>query len=203
MPPQIGLTGGPGCGKSAASEFFGSHGFAIIDTDQLSREVVEPGQPAHARLRQDFGPECFDPDGRLLRDKLAAVAFADPAALRRLNAIVHPEVRALWQSRAARLLAMGRPVLVVIPLLFESGLESAFERVVCVGCSRSVQHERLRARGWNDTMIRDRLAAQWPLEKKCRLAHYVIWNDGPFPLLQRQVAALAAVLHPPASRSRK
>lgn len=191
---HLGLTGGPGCGKSAASDLFAARGFAIIDTDALAREVVEPGLPAWSRIREQFGPGFFDPAGNLIREKLAAFVFDNPEALARLNAIVHPKVRALWTSRADQFRHAGRSVIVVIPLLFELHLEKAFDRTLCVGCSAAAQRERLRCRGWDEAMIRGRLGAQWPLGEKCRLADHVLWNDGSLDVLGRQVRALATAL---------
>ncbi len=194
MHSPIGLTGGPGCGKSAAATCLADAGFDIIDTDALAREAVEPGRRATRAILRDFGARFFDPDGRLRRDDLARLVFADDAARERLNAIVHPVIRAMWKSAARRSAEAGRPCAVVIPLLFESSLEKEFAATVCVGCSPQTQQGRLLARGWDDTMIRMRVAAQLPLEEKCRRATYVIWNDGPIDLLRDQIATLVRLL---------
>lgn len=194
MPKPIGITGGPGCGKSTAADLFARLGYAVIDADLLAREAVAPGKPAARAIRQEFGPDFFEPDGSLRREDLARLVFADESARLRLNAIVHPEVRSLWQSFAADAAAAGRPGAVIIPLLFESHLENHFAATVCVGCSPQTQHGRLRARGWDDPMIQMRIAAQWPLPEKCRLATLVIWNDGTLDLLRDQVAAAAEAL---------
>lgn len=194
IPMTIGITGGPGCGKSAAATCLARSGFDIVDTDLLAREAVEPGRPAAAAIQREFGPQFFDAGGRLRREDLARLVFSDEAALLRLNAIIHPEVRALWKSAAARSVAAGRPCAIIIPLLFESGLDDEFASTVCVGCSPTTQRHRLQARGWDGPMIQRRIAAQWPLEEKCRRATHVIWNDGALGILQDQISALIQIL---------
>lgn len=194
IPPSIGITGGPGCGKSTAAQCLARAGCDVVDTDALARQAVEPGRPAAAAIRREFGPRFFDADGHLRRDSLARLVFSDESARLRLNAIIHPEVRALWKSAAARSADADRPCAIIIPLLFESGLDNEFTAIACVGCSPSTQRLRLRARGWDDDMIQKRIAAQWPLEEKCRRATHVIWNDGSLETLQNQVDLLARAI---------
>lgn len=194
MSPTIGITGGPGCGKSAAAACLARAGFDIVDTDALAREAVEPGRPAALSIQREFGPHFFDPAGQLRRGDLARLVFSDETARLRLNAIVHPEVRSLWKSAAARSAAANRPCAIVIPLLFESGLDAEFAATVCVGCSPSTQRQRLLAREWDDPMIRQRIAAQCPLEEKCRRATHVIWNDGSLRILHDQINTLVQIL---------
>ncbi len=190
----LGLTGGPGCGKSAAAECLADAGLRIIDTDVLARIAVSPGRPAADAIRREFGAEFFNDAGELRRDLLARVVFSDSAARQRLNDIVHPEVRAMWTLEAYQCRSAGKPCAVVIPLLFESALEKEFTTTVCVGCSASVQTERLAARGWDDAMIRKRIESQLPLDQKCLRATHVIWNDGSLEILRDQVNALVGML---------
>src|SRR5439155_690873 len=174
----FGLTGGIGMGKSTAAEILRQRGIAIIDSDAIARVVVEPGQPALQEIERSFGGEFIDADGRLRRENLARRIFADAAARRKLEEILHPRIRAVWQSQLEASRAEGRPVAVaVIPLLFETNVADHFDATVCVACSAATQRERLRARGWTDEQIDQRIAAQLTTEEKIRLADYVVWTE--------------------------
>ena len=174
----IGVTGGIGMGKSACAELVRQRGIPVIDTDELARHVVEPGQPALAEIRQRFGPEMVGPGGRLRRGELARRVFADPAAREELEGMLHPRIRQLWHAQVESWRAEGRPlVVVIIPLLFETGAEKELDATICVGCSAATQQERLRARGWTPEQIEQRSRAQWPVENKLALADYVIWSE--------------------------
>ena len=187
----FGLTGGLGMGKSAAAELLGARGVAVVDTDDLARRVVEPGQPALGEVLQAFGPEFMAPDGRLRRPELARRVFADPAARKQLEAILHPPIRALWQAQAARWRHESRRhCVIVIPLLFETGAEAEFDATVCVACSAATQRRRLLARGWTLAEIEQRLGAQWPIEEKMRRADYVVWTEGGLDLHAGQLARI-------------
>ncbi len=174
----LGLTGGIGMGKSASARFLRARGVPVVDTDDLARRIVEPGQPALAEVRAAFGPQIAAPDGQLRRDELARRVFADPAARRRLEAILHPRIRALWRAQIESWRAEGRPLaVVVIPLLFETKAEAELDAVICVACSAATQRQRLLDRGWSPAQIEQRLQAQWPVEKKIAAAQYVVWTD--------------------------
>jgi dephospho-CoA kinase len=182
----FGLTGGIGMGKSTAAELLRPR-VAVVDTDDLAREVVEPGQPALAEVREWFGPEILAEDGRLRRAELARRVFADAAARQQLEAILHPRIRARWQAQIERWRAAGETVgVVVIPLLFETHAAAHFDATVCLACTAATQHERLRARGWTTEQIAQRIQAQWPLEKKMALADFVVWTEGPLAVLGEQ-----------------
>jgi dephospho-CoA kinase len=175
----IGITGGIGMGKSTAARWLEARGLPVVDTDELARRVVEPGQPALTEVRAAFGPDYLDGAGALRRAELARLVFADNAARRTLEAILHPRIRALWTAEAARWRARETPVAcVVIPLLFETDATPEFDVTVCIACSSATQHERLRARGWSSDEIQQRSAAQWPAARKCALANYVVWSEG-------------------------
>ena len=183
-----GLTGGPGTGKSAAAAILAELGVQVIDTDQIARDAVRPGEPALAELAGAFGVGIVGPDGELRRDILARIVFRDAGERGRLEAILHPIIRARWQAEAARWKQNGAKAgVVVIPLLFETGAEQQFESVICIACSREIQSERLQARGWTADHAAGRLAAQWPLERKMDRAQYVIWNDASVPVLEEQL----------------
>ena len=183
----IALTGGIGCGKSTLVQWLGRSGIALVDTDLLARIVVEPGAPALEEIRIRFGGSVLDDQGRLRRAALADRVFADAAARRDLEAILHPRIRVAWRTEAAAWKQAGRDLgVVVIPLLFEIGAEKEFDGAVCVGCSERVQWERLRTRGWSDAQIRQRLAAQWPVAEKMARSDRVIWNNGDLRMLEEQ-----------------
>ena len=174
----VGLTGGVGMGKSASAQLLRARGAAVVDTDDLARQVVEPGQPALAEIREAFGAEILGPDGRLRRDELARRVFADAAARTRLEAILHPRIRALWRAQVEIWRAEGRPLaVVVIPLLFETKAEAELDAAICVACSAATQHQRLLARGWSPEQIAQRLQAQWPTERKMARADYLVWTE--------------------------
>ena len=174
----LGLTGGIGMGKSTSAQLLRARGVPVVDTDELARQVVQPGQPALAQVLAAFGPQIAGPDGQLRRDELARRVFADPAARQRLEAILHPPIRALWRAQIEAWRAEGRPLaVVVIPLLFETKAEAELDVTVCVACSAATQQQRLRARGWTPEQIEQRLQAQWPVETKMARADYLVWTE--------------------------
>ena len=174
----IGVTGGIGMGKSACAELIRQRGIPVIDTDDLARQVVEPGQAALEEIQHRFGPEMLGPDGRLRRGELARRVFANPAAREELERMLHPRIRQLWRARVESLRGEGRPLaVVIIPLLFETGAEKELDATICVACSSATQRQRLHERGWSEEQIHQRTRAQWPVEKKVALADYVIWSE--------------------------
>jgi dephospho-CoA kinase len=184
----FGLTGGVGMGKSACAQLLRWRGAAVVDTDELARELVEPGEPALAEIAAAFGRELLDAEGRLRRDALARIVFADPAARRTLEQILHPRIRDAWHERVAAWRAEGKPLgVVVIPLLFETGAEREFDAVICVACSAETQRQRLLARGWSPEQIEQRIAAQMPIEEKMLRADYVVWTEAGMDVHAQQV----------------
>lgn len=187
----LGLTGGIGMGKSTAAQILHARGLAVIDTDDLARQVVQPGQPALAEIYQTFGAELGDTTGQLNRKALAKIVFADSAARARLEAILHPRITARWQAQLKSWQAEQRAVaVVVIPLLFETKVESEFAAVICLACTANTQHQRLAARGWSAEQIQQRLAAQWPVAEKMARAHFVVWTEGERDSTARQLAKI-------------
>ncbi len=184
----FGLTGGIGMGKSTAARLLAGRAAPVIDTDDLARQIVEPGQPALAELRLAFGHEVIAPDGRLNREALAAIAFSNPAARRQLEVITHPRILTLWQEQIKGWRAESHPfAVVVIPLLFETAAETQLDATVCVACSAATQQQRLRERGWSSEQIQQRLAAQWPVEKKMGRSDFVVWSEGGLDVLAGQL----------------
>lgn len=174
----VGLTGGIASGKSAVADLLAARGAVVVDADLLAREVVAPGTPGLAAVVDRFGAGILLPDGSLDRPALGRLVFADPAARRDLERIVHPAVRA----RAAELTAAAPPgsvVVQVIPLLVETGQQGAFDLVVVVDADPAVQAERLRDRdGLDPDGVRRRLAAQATREARLAVADHVLRNDG-------------------------
>jgi dephospho-CoA kinase len=192
----VGLTGGIGMGKSACAEMLRSRAIPVIDTDELARQVVEPGQPALTEVQRLFGPDVVGPDGRLLRDALAARVFAEPSARVRLEQILHPRIRELWRAQVEAWRAQSLPLaVVVIPLLFETTAEKELDATICVACSAATQYQRLLARGWSPDQISLRIQAQWPIEKKISNANYVIWTEGRIELCADQLDRILSVIN--------
>ena len=175
---HVGLTGGIGAGKSVVAARLAAHGALVIDADRLAREVVAPGTDGLAEVVAAFGREVLGPDGALDRPALGRVVFADPEARQRLEAIVHPRVRA----RTAALVAAAPPGTVVVndvPLLVETGIAGTFEVVVVVLASEDTRLRRLvGGRGMSPEEARARMAAQATDAQRRAVADYVIDNDG-------------------------
>jgi dephospho-CoA kinase len=191
---RVGLTGGVGSGKSTVSAMLAELGAVVIDADLLAREVVAPGSEGLAAVVEAFGPTVLTATGELDRPALGAVVFADEAARRRLEAIIHPLVRA----RGAELEAAAPAEAVVvhdIPLLAETGQADAFDAVVVVDVPVEVQLERMvRLRGMSPQEAQSRVAAQATREQRRAVATYVIDNTGTLEDLRDRVAEVFEAL---------
>lgn len=184
----MGLTGGIGAGKSEASEYLKRLGIPVLDTDVVARELVNPGQPALAEIVAAFGSAILDFQGQLDRTRLGLRVFEDSAALQRLEAILHPRIYEGWTAwTREQSLQDQRLCAVVIPLLYEKGYDSHFQVTVAVGCTLQTQRQRLHQRQWTDSVINQRLAAQWPISEKLQRADYCLWSEGSRDLLHRQI----------------
>jgi dephospho-CoA kinase len=193
----LGLTGGVGMGKSTSAQLLRERGIAVVDTDDLARQVVEPGQPALAEVQQAFGKDIVAPDGQLRREELARRVFADPAARKRLEDLLHPRIRALWRAQVEAWRAEGRPLaVVVIPLLFETSAETELDLTLCVACTAATQHRRLLARGWSPNEIEQRLRAQWPIDVKIARSSYVVWTEAGLDVHGDQLDRILLALQP-------
>src|SRR3954471_13802300 len=183
---SIGLTGGIGSGKSTVSALLAERGAVVIDADRIAREVVEPGAPGLAAVVDAFGAGVLGPDGALDRPALAAVVFADAGARARLDAIVHPLVRA----RAAALAAEAPPGAVVVhdvPLLVETGRWAPYDLVLVVEADPETRVARLVRRGLTEEDARARMAAQATDEQRRAVADVVLDNSGTEQELAAQV----------------
>ena len=188
---RIGLTGGIGSGKSVVVAMLRDLGVPVIEADDVSREVVRQGESAWREIVEAFGREILRENGELDRAPLAALVFADPEKLARLNRIVHPRVLAALDRWLADRKREGAPIVVVeAPLLFESGYAGKLDRIAVVFCRREQQFERLIARGMSPEDAENRIAAQMPPEEKQRLAADRIDNSGSLEETRRQVVLL-------------
>ena len=193
---EIGLTGGIACGKSTLAEGLRARGWHVIDTDQIARQLLEPGEEVWKNVIDAFGPSILQPDQSIDRKVLGRLVFADPLLRVKLNEITHPAIRSVWQrEREER--ARTHPthfLAVMIPLLFECELEPMFSAVWCVGASRVAQMNRLKARGLSETEAAQRLASQMPVAEKMARSSIAFWGEGTPATLLLQLDQVAARL---------
>jgi dephospho-CoA kinase len=191
----LGLTGGVGMGKSTAAEFLRARGVRIVDTDEIARELVRPGRPALAEIQIQFGKKIIAQNGELNRAELARIVFADAAARKKLEEILHPKIRERWLAQIGIWRKENCPLaVVVIPLLFETQAESQFDKIICVACSAANRQKRLLERGWTPEQIEQRIAAQMPVDQKIARADYVVWTDGDLDAHARQLERILSRL---------
>ena len=175
----VGLTGGIGSGKSTVAHLLEERGAVVFDADVIAREVVEPGTPGHSAVVERFGANVLAPGGELDRDALASIVFADPAARRDLEAIVHPEVRRLFAEGSKAYRDTNRVVVFSAPLLVETGMHTAFDVLIVLSTRVETQVDRLmRDRGMSEDAILARIAAQAPMEAKAEVADVLLPNEG-------------------------
>ena len=185
----IGLTGGIGSGKSTVAELFRDLGVPIFDADVEARRLVEPGQATLQALIREFGSRILQPDGALDRARLRSLAFSDAGLRQRLEAILHPPIRAALQRQIAAVQADY--CIVVIPLLFESGQREWVDRVLVVDTpeERQISHTMARS-GLDRATVQLIMAAQWPRALRVAHADDIISNLGGFDELRAQVETL-------------
>lgn len=185
----VGLTGGIGSGKSAAAEEFARLGATVVDTDAISHELTAAGGAAIAEIGRVFGAPAIGPDGALDRAYMRERAFADPAARRALEGILHPMIREESARRIAS--ATGPYVVHVVPLLVESGeYGRRVDRILVVDVPEDVQVARVRSRGLAEAQIRRIIASQAARAERLAAAHDVIDNTASLEALRSQVRAL-------------
>ena len=194
---SAGVTGGIGCGKSTVSGFFASLGAVTMNSDEIGRQLMQPGNVVYDRIVSGFGPEVVAAGGQLDRAKLADIVFHDPEKLKHLNAIVHaPVLREIdRQVQAQRQKNPNSVVLVESAILFEAGQNRRFDKIVVVWCLPEQQIERCLARFKLPVAdIERRMAAQLPGEEKKRLADFVIDTSKSLGETERQVKETFAEL---------
>lgn len=201
---KVALTGGIGSGKSEVERLLAGHGATVVDSDALAREVVEPRTPGLAAVLTEFGTGVQAPDGSLDRAALAAVVFPDPAALRRLESIVHPLVAARTAELELAARAAGAPVFVVShPLLADRDQVVGYDLVVVVDAPDEVRLDRLlRVRGLTEADARARMAAQAGREQRLAIADVVVSNTGSLADLAAEVDRVWAGLSARAGSTR-
>ena len=174
----VGLTGGIGSGKTTVARRLGALGASVIDTDEIARELTGPSGAAMEKLRAQFGERYVGADGSLDRAAMRALAFEDPASRARLEAILHPAIRARSEELLA--LAQGPYAVLVVPLLFEGGgYRGRTARTLVVDCPETLQASRVASRsGLDAAQVRRIMEAQWPRWRRLQLADDVIWNGG-------------------------
>lgn len=178
MSVVVGLTGGIGSGKSTVAARFEALGATVVDTDEISRRLTGPGGAAMDRLAAEFGARYLTAEGALDRAAMRRLAFEDPGARARLEAILHPAIRAAADEALA--VAAGPYAMVVVPLLYETrGYAGRVARVLVVDCPEALQVERTAARsGLAPGEVRAIMAAQWPRWRRLQMADDVVWNGG-------------------------
>lgn len=187
----LGLTGGLATGKSTLATLLREQeDWAFFDADAYVHELLATDRLVADAIRVGFGLKGPPVERRALRE----IVFRDPEARRRLEAILHPLVRARWQALAADCRADGRRLLADIPLLFETGAAGFFDAIVVVAASPGVQRARLEARGLESGVVDGMLASQWPIGQKVEAADHVVWNDGSLAALRQQASLLLETL---------
>ena len=189
----IGLTGGIGCGKSLAAQYFAELGALVIDADQLARAAIERGSDGFDEVVALFGDSILK-DGNINRRALGDLVFKDPIAKTKLENIIHPFVRREFEEAVASL--NGDQVLVYeIPLLVETNAHEKFDLVITVESEMENRIARLRGRGMHISEIEGRVAAQATREQRIEVADFLIENDGSEDELLRQVENIWDSLH--------
>lgn len=187
----VGLTGGIGSGKSTVARAFGSLGIGWVDADDVAREVVMPGEPALAAIREHFGNDVLHADGTLNRAALRSIVFDNPTERKWLESVTHPRVRERILVHLERLQRQSPYVLLVSPLLFESGQDKLVDRTVVVDVPLELQLSRTRARDdVSEAQVHAILAAQLPREERLTKANDVIDNSGDHASMMQQVTQL-------------
>jgi dephospho-CoA kinase len=193
---KMGLTGGIASGKSAVAAMLREMGFSVIEADVVAHKLIDPGEAAHQEVLEEFGAQLADASGRIDRGRLAAIVFADPAKLAKLNKIIHPRVEEIvfrqfadWERTGVRDAAF-----VEAALLVEAGMAKKLDGLVVAHCEPEQQLERLRARGMSEVEAKRRLAAQMPVGEKLRYATEKIDCSGSLEATRAQVRALGAKL---------
>jgi dephospho-CoA kinase len=189
QPFRVALTGGIASGKSTVADLFAALGVPVIDTDVIARQVVEPEQPVLAQIAATFGRDVLDADGRLDRRRMRERIFTDPDAKRRLEAILHPAIRAEMERQS--MAAQGPYQVLVIPLLTEGGRRDHVDRVLLVDVPEELQIQRLMMRdGVTHEQAQASLNAQATRAQRLALADDVVRNTGRVDDLRARVVTL-------------
>lgn len=191
----IGLTGGIGSGKTTVSRLLAALGAPVIDADKVGHAIYEPGGPAYQEMLEAFGEGILAPDRTIDRKKLGPIVFADPAALKRLNSIVHPKMFNRMREMVDEMRAKGerRPIVIEAAILIEASWQPLFDEIWLVSASRQRVIERVeRDRGMKPEQTEARIRAQLPEEERRKHATLIIENDGTIPQLEARIAQVWA-----------
>ena len=187
-PLVVGVTGGIACGKSEAGRVLESMGFAVCDADHMAHDLMKKGTPVFRRVVDFFGSDVLSDDGEISRLALGKEVFENPEKREALNGLVHPAVRARLKEWIAQARRNNRNAAVLVPLLFESGMESlGWDAIICVSSSEQRVLERLEKRGLTHGEARFRIGSQMPLEEKEKRSNQVIQNMGSLKELEQSV----------------
>ncbi|XP_041987433.1 dephospho-CoA kinase [Aricia agestis] len=193
----VGLTGGLATGKSTVLSIFRENGIAVIDADEVAKNVLQPGTKAWKELKAYFGDKIVYPDGRVNRLKLGEIVFDDIEKRRKLNAITHPRIQTAMMKTAIKYFFSGHKYIVMeVPLLFETGKMLTFmHKIITVVCEDHQQLERLRKRNdFSEAVAKKRINCQMPLEEKVAKSHFVIDNSGDIVNTRQQTESIIRVL---------
>lgn len=191
-PLHVALTGGIGCGKTEVGRLLQKFGAAVWEADESVHRLLRPGTPAYRRIVRAFGSKVVRSGGGICRVALAAAVFSDPEKRRALEKILHPVIIREMRKWLAAQRRTRRLAVAVVPLLFEVGLAHGWDAVWCVAADETLALRRLARRGVKPTDARARMAAQWPLKRKCHEADVIIWNNGTRRALAAQVRKIWA-----------
>lgn len=196
---RIGLTGGIASGKSTVAAMLRDRDYPVLEADTLGHELLEPGQPAYTEVVSEFGKEILMIGGAIDRSKLGAIVFASAPKRARLNSILHPRILEVTRNWFSALDRPGGPDMVFseAALIIEAGFHKELDKIVVCWCRPEQQVERLAARGLSLAEIRQRIAAQMPIDEKRKFADEVIDCSASLEDTERQVgAALKRLLQP-------
>lgn len=188
----VALTGGMGCGKSLALQYFGSLGWETLSADAVSHDIYKDNDEFKEKLRKRWGNGVFDGNGAIDRRAVAGIVFAEPAELEWLNGILHPMIRARAEKHFAAMPEHDH--MFEVPLLYETGWDTWCDAVVCVWAAPEIVRGRLHGRGLDDAEIARRMRFQMPAEEKLAKADFGLINNGPPEELYQQCKELSTQL---------
>jgi dephospho-CoA kinase len=179
---RIGITGGVCSGKSTALKVFEAIGFDTVDLESYIRDALQGNERVKKGIHEQFGKECFDPDGSISLDRLIGSVNANHKSIGDFDTLIYPEIESLWH-KDRRI-----PTVVEVPLLFEKNLDDHFDFTICIYCSYAMQLARgMLLRNWTKERLDTLIINQYSVDEKMRYANYVIGNNGNMLQFYRQV----------------